>query len=275
MKGNFRTYQSTHDGRTTTRTQVWLWPNLLSLDAPIVALLWQVLFARCFHGSLDGISVVLLALAVWLIYAGDRMLDAWRGAVRTRRHAFYRRHWRTVGVLWSAALAIGGWLAWTQLPVALWVRGLAVAGLVGIYLVAVHGLPRFLGAGMKEAAVGFVFAAGVSLVAWPMVRTGADFLAIALFCLLCWMNCVGIEDWERGVRARSAVIYAAAVVALLAILFLPDRRPVLACAETASALGLVALDQISERISPEAARVLADAVLLTPILFLSVAGKIA
>ena len=45
----------------------WLWPNLLSLDAPVVALLWQLLFVRCFHGSLGTLPAALLAVAVWLI----------------------------------------------------------------------------------------------------------------------------------------------------------------------------------------------------------------
>lgn len=255
-------------------TQVWLWPNLLSLDAPLVALLWQVLFVRCFHGHLDGTEAVLLALVVWLIYAGDRMLDAWRGVVGTRRHAFYRKHWRLVCILWVTGLAAGGWLAWAELPVSLWSSGIAIAGLVGVYLATVHCLPRLLRSGAKEAAVGIMFAAGVSLVSWPMVRTQADFLAIGLFCVLCWMNCVGIEDWESGRRVRGSVIFAAASVALVAALLLREQRPVLACAETASALGLVVLDRISQRISPEAVRVLADAVLLTPMLFLGVAGKI-
>ena len=69
----------------------WLWPNLLSLDAPIVALLWQLLFIRCFHGSLGVLPAVLLAIAVWLIYVADRMLDAWRGLTKQPRHEFYRR----------------------------------------------------------------------------------------------------------------------------------------------------------------------------------------
>ena len=57
--------------------QLWLWPNLLSLDAPIVALLWQILFARCFHARVETLPSVLLVLAVWLIYAADRTLDSW------------------------------------------------------------------------------------------------------------------------------------------------------------------------------------------------------
>ena len=57
--------------------KAWLWPNLLSLDAPAVALLWQIFFARCFHAKLEPLPSVLLVLAVWLIYAADRTIDAW------------------------------------------------------------------------------------------------------------------------------------------------------------------------------------------------------
>ena len=256
-----------------TRARVWLWPNLLSLDAPAVALLWQVLFVRCFHGNLESATVVLLALAVWLIYAADRMLDALRGSCRTLRHAFYRRHWRVVSALWVAVFGACGWIAWTQLPEGLWTPGLTMTAVALLYLLAVHLIPKLWGSGVKEAAVGVVFAAGVSVVAWPMVRSTADLLAIALFCLLCWMNCAGIEDWERGSHARSSVVCVAGIVALLAVFLLPERRPVLACAETASALGLVMLDRLSGRISREAMRVLADVMLLTPVLFLNVAGK--
>ncbi len=59
----------------------WLWPNLLSLDAPVVAVLWQILFARCFQVPVDALAALLLLLTVWLIYAADRTLDAWRGDV--------------------------------------------------------------------------------------------------------------------------------------------------------------------------------------------------
>ncbi len=60
-------------------TRLWLWPNLLSLDAPIVAVLWQILFARCFQVPVDALAALLLLLTVWLIYAADRTLDAWKG----------------------------------------------------------------------------------------------------------------------------------------------------------------------------------------------------
>src|ERR1700704_1719121 len=69
----------------------WLWPNLLSLDAPVVAVLWQILFARCFQVPVDALAALLLLLTVWLIYAADRILDARRDECHSPRHEFYRR----------------------------------------------------------------------------------------------------------------------------------------------------------------------------------------
>jgi hypothetical protein len=250
----------------------WLWPNLLSLDAPVVAILWQILFVRCFHGSLGMLPAALLAVAVWLIYVADRTLDAWRGIPGTTeqpRHEFYRRHWRAVLPVWIAALATGGWLAWSRLPGPLFVEGAVVASGTGLYLAVVHLAPGMLQrAGSKESAVAVLFGLGASLAAWPGVQTTSDVLTILMFSCLCWMNCTAIDDWERGQELRQSVILAAGLMALITACLLRDHRPILGAAETAGALGLVLLDRLRGRYSPEALRVLADVVLLTPIVFL-------
>jgi hypothetical protein len=247
----------------------WLWPNLLSLDAPIVALLWQLLFIRCFHGQLGMLPAVLLALTVWLIYVADRTLDAWRGCVVQPRHVFYRRYWRAVLPIWIAVLGTGGWLAWTRLPGPLFMEGALVASGTGLYLAAVHLTPGLVARSRaKESAVAVLFSLGASLAAWPGVQTASDVLAILLFSGVCWMNCTAIEDWERGDGLRPSLIVAAAMVAILAACFLREHRPVLGSAETAGALGLVLLDRLRGRFSTQALRVLADVVLLTPLLFL-------
>jgi hypothetical protein len=255
----------------------WLWPNLLSIDAPIVAVLWQILFARCFHAAVSPLAAVLLVSAVWLIYAADRMLDALREkldrTVGLPRHEFYRRHWPIVTPVWIAVLGVAGWLAWTRLPAEIFERGVALATAVTLYFFAVH---RLRWTWPKELAVGILFALGASLAAWGMVRSAVDAAAIVLFSGLCWINCVAIERWEKENRERGAAVEwpvgaAALCVAVLAVLVCA-HRPVLSAAEAASALAFVALDRGRHRFSRDALRVLADVALLSPLLFLPIAG---
>ena len=251
----------------------WLWPNLLSLDAPLVAVLWQVLFARCFRASVETLPTVALVLAVWLIYVADRALDAWSGMGRTPRHEFYRRHWRIMLPVWLAALVGGAGLAATHLAPALFHRGLALLAAVVLYFGAVHLAPeRIRRAWPKEAAVGLLFALGASLEAWTKIRTAADVITVLLFSCLCWINCAAIEKWESSGRIQFPVGAAALCVGAAALLLLHEHRPVLGGAEMASALAFLLLDRGRRRFSADALRVLADAALLSPVLFLPIAG---
>ena len=87
----------------------WLWPNLLSLDAPVVALVWQAAFARILAVELGWTQRGLLAVCVWLAYCGDRLLDARRlpaGPVDSARHAFARDHARPLAAAWCVGLAL-------------------------------------------------------------------------------------------------------------------------------------------------------------------------
>ena len=263
--------------RSTTRP--WLWPNLLSIDAPIVAFLWQILFARCFHASIHAAATLLLVLAVWLIYAADRMLDARREAPKTSatktlrlpRHEFYRRHWMVVTPVWIAVLGVAGWLAFTRLPLEIFERGTLLAAVVGIYFFAVH---RLGWTWPKELAVGVLFALGTSLAVWSQVRSAVDVATIILFSCLCWINCVAIENWEHQRRdpAKWPVGAAALCVAIATVPLICAHRPVLSGAEAFSALAFFALDRGRNRFSPDALRVLADVALLSPLLFLPIAG---
>ena len=272
--------------------RLWLWPNLLSLDAPLVAVVWQFFFVRCFHGRVNAVSSALLMLAVWLIYAADRMLDAWSTPATLPRHEFYRRHWRAVLPVWSAGLALATWLAWTRLPAELFERGSVIAAAVGLYFVLVHFLRpghrlkpvppggdnvphawhrlQPVNAGSKELAVAILFALGASVAAWGAIDSPADIETIALFSCLCWINCVAIEQWEH--RASGWPVAMAAMLVMGAAVLTYTHRPVVSAAEIASALAFVALDQERRRFSRDALRVLADVALLTPVLFLPVNG---
>jgi len=67
---------------------------------------------------------------------------------------------------------------------------------------------------------------------------------------------------------------SALCVGLAAAFLLHQHRPVLSGAETASALGFVLLDHWRRRLTADALRVLADVALLSPILFLPIAGTL-
>ena len=68
-------------GFALLRALIWLWPTILSLDAPAVALVWQALLARVIGLSLATHHVGLLGLSVWLAYATERWIEGWRLAV--------------------------------------------------------------------------------------------------------------------------------------------------------------------------------------------------
>jgi hypothetical protein len=77
---------------TSVRPPAWLWFNLLSLDAPVVALVWQDFLARCYPATLLLTGRAVLGLTVWAIYLADRLLDIRHpaSAEESIRHEFYR-----------------------------------------------------------------------------------------------------------------------------------------------------------------------------------------
>ncbi|HML18666.1 MAG TPA: hypothetical protein VK419_16660 [Bryobacteraceae bacterium] len=238
-----------------------------------MAVLWQILFARCFHAEVNLLATALLVLAVWLIYAADRVMDAWTDTSNLPRHEFYRSYWRAVAPVWAVALALAGWLAWTRLARVIFERGLVLTAAVGLYFAAVHLAPAALRrAWPKEAAVAILFALGASVAAWSQVRSAGDIGAIFLFSCLCWINCAAIEQWEQRRPVKRPIGAAAMCVAAMSLAMMIEHRPVLSAAEAASAIAFLLLDRGRHRLSSDALRVLADVALLSPVFFLPVAG---
>jgi hypothetical protein len=124
--------------RHQSRIPWWLWPNVLSLDAPLVAVLCQAALARAHKVALLPSVYVALFLAVWLIYVVDRVLDGYSMQKSERlsaRHAFYKTHRRLVLLL----LIPGGllsllWIALMEIPAGIFWRGLALGFIVALYL---------------------------------------------------------------------------------------------------------------------------------------------
>jgi hypothetical protein len=247
----------------------WLWPNLLSLDAPLVAVVWQRFLAREYGASVTPATTVVLAAAVWLVYAADRRLDARRTPqpdTATDRHHFAARHGRAFDVLLLVTAAGVFALAVTALPRPIWTAGLGLAAVLAGYFALTHVGPGALIRVTKEVLVGVVFAAGAALPVWAerpeaVAEWGP---AVGLFAALCTYNCLLIDAWEGGAgRARWRPALGLVLTAAGALFGGP-----VGVATAVSAAALTGLDVCRGAIGVRALRVLADAVLLTPVPFL-------
>jgi hypothetical protein len=116
----------------------WLWWNILSIDAPAVAVAWAALLACAGGIRLQADEAAALVLSVWIIYTSDRLLDggtAKDDAVLQERHIFCERNRFVLVALVIAASAL---VLWLMLDVALAAQ--AIAGVkLGVASGAVHG----------------------------------------------------------------------------------------------------------------------------------------
>ena len=267
--------------RTAHPLTIWSWWTLLSLDAPTVALCWHLLFRQVLHIAIPATTTLALITTVWLIYVTDRLLDTRTPLPHISRHRFYLQHRRA---LTSAAVPGAALLAWcaTQIPSAVY---MAIAPLIGLALVHFAVVHRFSARLQrlwpKELIVGSVFALGVTL---PVIALAPGKLPrlwpyLAVFASLCWCNCVAIEHWEWRRSSGGPVPnlwamvlgprlkWMAALIAIATLLLPPTFRGCQAALLTSTAL-LAGLDFFQDTASLDTLRVLADAALLTPALFL-------
>ncbi|MGD0734352.1 MAG: hypothetical protein ABR976_04355 [Terracidiphilus sp.] len=265
--------------------------HLASLDAPTVAAAWTLAFAWAASVPLPAWVPILLALAAWAVYIGDRLLDAHSG-LRTAqcsnlrlRHRFHWRHRLFFIPAAVAAACAAAFIVFSQMPVAAREKNSLLAAAALVYFTGVHS--RREGSSLtavrratfvsKEMLVGLLFTAACALPAlsraasqpssplWPLS------IETIFFALLAWLNCHAIEHWESRGRSRSTVWRPALALALIgflvsAILSTSHARPAaLLLAGAISAFLLLLLDRQRSRLTPLALRVTADLVLLTPI----------
>ena len=248
----------------------WLWPNLLSLDAPVVAVLWQSFLAGAAGLDVPFSASAALGLTVWGIYLADRWLDVRFGRQEnTERHRFVARNLRFIAGLAALALLAAGAIAWLALPNDYLKVGAVVAGLAMLHFAAVHLFPvRPTGyEGLKELSVGAVFAIGVAV---PLIattaRTDRQWVAGAIaFGGLCGMNCLLISRREEcgSPAARPGWGALAASICAAGAAF-GARWPVM-IAVLASVGLLLGLTLAPAHVPARQLRVLADAALLSPI----------
>lgn len=252
----------------------WLWPNLLSLDAPVVAFVWQRLIGRVFGIPIRPEGSAMLFLTVWAIYLADRLLDTRVPAAPAEpaRHQFYRRY-RTLATALLLIVTLNATiLAFTKLRTAVLENGFFVFCTVALYFAVIH---FWHWQGLKEITIAMLFSLGTFLVPITNAVSPRTLLLPALaFFLLCLANLVAIENWEsRELAGQQAPLspitrWLGRYFYYWVVPFFVLTGYALAPFYTAvsrSLLGFVLLQLAGRHINLHARRVLADAVLLTPL----------
>jgi hypothetical protein len=270
------------------RTNLLVLWHLLSLDAPTVAALWTWFLARINHVDLPASSVAAMALAVWLLYAGDRLLDARQlqsgsqNIALEPRHHFHHHHRQAFRIGIAAASVSLAILLPHLAPEAIRLYLIEGSFLAGYFILihatqSAHRLP-------KELAVGLFFAAATfipTVAREPSLRLSLLAPAV-LFAALCSLNCLFIYAWEHP-RSTHAEAHPATRLALrhlrfITLVFLAaslacalldedaPRRLTLAIAVAITLL--LVLHTLRGRFSATLLRATADLALLTPLLFL-------
>jgi hypothetical protein len=284
-----------------SRNPLVLW-HLLSLDAPTVAALWTWFIAAANHIQLPLTSTLAMAVAVWMLYAADRLMDARLMDPRLRnidathhedleaRHYFHHRHRPAFlfGIL-LASIALAALLP--RLEAAAIHLYLILAALVSCYFILIHAT-RSAAAQQKvahrlpkEIAVGLCFAAATFI---PTVARRPDLRlpllpSALLFAILCSLNCLFIYAWEHEnphtnrpthTITRLALQNLPSMIITLAlssiVLGLLDHKAPgpISCATAISATLLLLLHNHRHSSTRTTLRAAADLALTTPILLL-------
>jgi hypothetical protein len=264
-------------------------------------MLWTWFIARSNGVKLPVTSIAAMGVAVWLLYAADRLLDA-RSSEASHlepRHRFHRRHRSAFHAGIALASLVLVFLIERITPAALQLYAILAAPLIGyfglIHLQRKSATARSTPRLPKEIAVGLFFSAAtfIPTVARDPSLRASLIPAAVLFGLVCSLNCLFIYAWEHPIvasvgypEAHPATRLALRFVPWLTIfviasslgLALYSRLPdATGCAPwqldlAISLAGALLLQLHTKRhgLDPTALRAAADLCLLTP-LFLLVA----
>ena len=246
----------------------WHWPNLIALDAALIAVAWQALFAQQSGFELHFPVQMVLGLSVWLTYMADRLFDVAKRQptdLHSARHQFAKKYFKQLWIIWASILIGDIALALSQLSLDQLKRGGALLAICLLYTILNQLLSkRFF---PKEICVALIYTGGIIAFLPPHTQG----LAVCTVALLCLINCLIIGEKERAIDTAMQVRSMTSLKPKhqLTALFLLSIVST-ACLETetlrltcAAPLVLLAILQFrAKQIQTETFRTLADGALL-------------
>ena len=189
------------------RSPIWLIPNLLSLDAPLVALAWMWMLAHALRVEyIPASSWWVLPIAVWCVYVLDRVIDNWVEPELRESSPRHRFHWRWRWPLLVGVLAAGVFCAYEALYVM--PRSMFSAGLVLVVLCAFYFALAWFRTDevpyVKNFLAGMIFAMGVGI---PVNAANASLLVADFNDVIYAYQNTGIVDaiWNFGIMALATL----------------------------------------------------------------------
>ncbi len=227
------------------RSSLWLWPNLLNLDAVFIAVVWQHFLSETIS-AVQPVNAVVLGLSVWLVYTTDRLVDTHSTTpprIQSPRHQFAQAHRRPLLGAVAILLVIDLCLAIIYLPPVSFLSGMILVAAVAARFPAVlrpGQRPR-----AKEMWTPLIFVAGV----WtPTSLANPPGLGAVRLALFCWWNCLAIDTWEARQGSRP-VLAMSLILALASFGFFTRTHRPAALAESVSAAGYRLLASQGEKLS--------------------------
>ena len=249
------------------RIRLSQWPNLLALDAALIALIWQAAFASALQQHLSTSAQIVLGLSVWLTYMADRLFDVAKrsvGQLHSLRHRFAKRNARVLWTVWSGTLLLNIGIALTGLSPQELRNGFILLALCLLYTALNQTLSRRFFP--KELCVALIYAGGVIVFLLPNPALWKPSIALTLLCLI---NCLMIGSKETHIDAALEVNSMARLPTQLTLMLKIICVGMLCCLPQAWALpiglslgALCILHAYQSRLSTETYRVLADSALL-------------
>ena len=190
---------------TKTRYIFWKFSeylNILSLDAPLVVLVWQKFFADMLEVELTYSNRIVFLLSVWLAYSADRILEcvgAKSGRKLFKRHLFFYQNYKQFGIVWGVVLIIAVLLTCLNFERT---EVFYCLGLLSIVLVnqvwsfyEPHFFLKLISKSLRTSIILTIGSLFLPVILCEGLKVN-DYLLIFLVTHMFWINCVLSKSWE-------------------------------------------------------------------------------